>query len=85
MTDNERTIAKLKRHPRGPYGVGLIAMFLGVSSRTVHGWIDTGRLPGYRLPGKKCRRVMHESILEFFDAHPDYPRHPHFAADAGVT
>jgi excisionase family DNA binding protein len=45
---------------------GQIAKRLGVSSRMVQNWIDSGRLVGMRLPGSRDRRV-HPSALEQFE------------------
>jgi len=53
---------------------GEVAALLGVSSKSVTSWIDTGRLPGYRLPTTvakdrmgKCgdRRVRREDLAVF--------------------
>jgi len=49
--------------------VGDIAEKLAVSRRTVSKWIDTGLLPGYRLPGSQHRRVQRHSLLDFLKHH----------------
>jgi excisionase family DNA binding protein len=44
---------------------GEVARICSVSGRTVAGWIDAGRLDGYRIPGSRDRRVTHESLRRF--------------------
>jgi excisionase family DNA binding protein len=48
---------------------GQIATRLGVSSRLVAKWIDTGKLIGFRLPYSKDRRVHADVLAEFEEAH----------------
>ena len=43
-----------------------IARLCGVTIHTVKKWIDSGILPGYRLPGsRKFRRVSQETLKRF--------------------
>jgi len=44
---------------------GQIARLLHTCPRTVSKWVDSGRLPGYRLPLSTDRRVTREALLEF--------------------
>lgn len=44
---------------------GQVARRLGVSARTVSGYIDSGRLLGMRLPMSKARRVHPDALREF--------------------
>jgi hypothetical protein len=48
---------------------------LGAARRTVAGWIDSGKLKGYRIPGSKDRRTHEEWVNEFCDEH-GIPRPP---------
>ena len=52
---------------RRTYTTGQIAGLLEVAPRTVGQWIDSGRLPGYRIPGSGFgdRRVTREAIIRF--------------------
>lgn len=47
------------------YRGGEIAKIFAVAPRTVSGWIDTGMLKGYRLPGSLDRRVVHGELVKF--------------------
>lgn len=40
-----------------------------VSNNTVIKWIDSGMLPGFRVPGSRHRRVTRESLRRFMEAH----------------
>ena len=44
---------------------GQIAKLVQVAPRTVSKWIDSGLLPGYRLPGSRDRRVPRASLVKF--------------------
>ncbi|MGH7129691.1 MAG: helix-turn-helix domain-containing protein [Planctomycetaceae bacterium] len=44
---------------------GDVARLCGVSSRTVRMWIDTGLLPGQRVPGSSHRRVSRAALAAF--------------------
>ena len=49
--------------------VGEIANIVGVASRTVTKWVDSGELPGYRLPGSNHRRIQSAAFLAFAKKH----------------
>lgn len=44
---------------------GEVARFCEVAPRTVNGWIDSGILDGFRLPGSKDRRVRVDVLYTF--------------------
>lgn len=44
---------------------GQVAKICGVVARTATHWIDTGRLPGYRIPGSRDRRIPAGELLRF--------------------
>jgi len=48
---------------------GQIAKLLNSCPRTVSKWVDSGYLPGYRLPHSTDRRVTREALLEFLRRH----------------
>lgn len=48
---------------------GQIAAEAGVSSVTVGRWIDSGLLPGFRIPGSKFRRATRSAFDAFARAH----------------
>ena len=50
---------------RKPLTVGLVADRLGVSTRTVQRWIESGRLPSFRLPGGGVR--IAEQTIELIE------------------
>lgn len=47
--------------------IGQIAKLCCVAPRTVVGWVDSGELKGFRLPGSRDRRVDRENFIEFLD------------------
>lgn len=47
------------------YTTGYTAKMLGVASRTVCKWIDSGKLNGHRLPGSLDRRVRRDDLIAF--------------------
>jgi excisionase family DNA binding protein len=53
--------------------VGQIADLVGVDRKTVRKWVDTGALPGMRLPGDETqqreRRVHQDVLRQFLEAH----------------
>ena len=51
------------------YTTGRVAEICRVSMRTVHGWFDSGRLKGYRLPNSSARRVPHKFLEAFMREH----------------
>jgi excisionase family DNA binding protein len=48
---------------------GQAARACGVAPRTLTGWIDSGKLRGYRIPGSKARRVPVDELVKFCKAH----------------
>ena len=46
---------------------------LGVTSRLIARWIDTGRLLGFKLPATNARRV-HPQVLADFEASEGFAR-----------
>ena len=51
------------------YSTGDIAKLCHVSMRTVGQWCDKGRLPHYRIPGSRDRRIRRDDLITFLDAH----------------
>ncbi|MBI2930733.1 MAG: response regulator [Planctomycetes bacterium] len=51
------------------YTTGQIAQICRVTKRTVIKWIDSGKLPGYRIPDSKHRRVTSRDLAEFMRKH----------------
>ena len=47
------------------YTTGQIAKICKVSPRTVSKWFDSGKLPGYRIPGSLDRRVTRQQLVSF--------------------
>lgn len=47
------------------YTPSQVAQRFRVSTRTVIRWFDSGRLPGYRHPKTKHRRIPHKDLIEF--------------------
>jgi excisionase family DNA binding protein len=56
---------------------GMVARLCGVSPRTVTKWIDSGRLPGYRIPDCEDRRVRRAELAAFMAEH-GFPLPPGF-------
>lgn len=56
------------RDPR-LFTTGRIAKVCKVAPRTVAKWIDSGLLPGYRLPGCTDRRVVGADLVPFLREH----------------
>ena len=52
---------------------GDCAKRLGVTSRLIARWIDTGRLLGFKLPATNARRV-HPQVLADFEASEGFAR-----------
>ena len=46
---------------------GDVARICRVSIRTVHKWLDNGRLPGHLVPGSTHRRVYREDLRAFME------------------
>ncbi|MGE4198632.1 MAG: helix-turn-helix domain-containing protein [Phycisphaerales bacterium] len=53
--------------PLRVYSTGRIARICGVAARTVSKWIDSGALPGYRIPGSMDRRVSYRNLVRFLE------------------
>lgn len=54
---------------RAVYTTGQVAALCRVTKRTVIKWIESGRLPGFRLPGSTHRRVAAAALAAFLKAH----------------
>jgi excisionase family DNA binding protein len=52
-----------------PLTIGQVAHICQVAHRTARGWVDSGLLPGYRLPGSKHRRVKADNLKAFLTRH----------------
>lgn len=66
MHDVATTTAHRRRAIRGDvFTTGQIAQICAVSSGTVSKWIDSGLLWGYRIPGRKDRRVPRTELIRF--------------------
>ena len=50
------------------FGTGRVARICGVAARTASKWIDSGKLPGYRIPGSGDRRVRRADLVAFLQA-----------------
>jgi len=48
---------------------GECAKFCQVAGRTIHKWMDSGLLKGFRVPGSTHRRVPHENLVLFMKEH----------------
>jgi excisionase family DNA binding protein len=58
-----------------------VAEMLQVSTQTVLRWFDSGRLPGYRRPTSRRRRIPHADLLRFLKQHNlPLPAHKEFEA-----
>lgn len=51
------------------YTTGMVAKICDVAMRTASKWIDSGHLPGHRLPGSNDRRVYRSDLIEFLRKH----------------
>lgn len=54
------------------FTTGEVAKVLAISQQTVIKLIDSGQLPGYRVPLSKFRRVSYQSLVAWLRAHPEY-------------
>lgn len=59
---------------------GEVAKVTGVNVRKVARWIDTGELPGWRIPGSTDRRVHRDDLRRFMATHNMRVRGPVGAA-----
>lgn len=48
---------------------GEVARICHVAPRTVSKWFDTGKLPGYRIPGSRDRRIPRPQLEAFMRTH----------------
>lgn len=55
----------MKRKLRENLTTGEISQILGVSTRTVSKWIDSGDIKGFKLPGSGDRRVSRSELIRF--------------------
>jgi two-component system, OmpR family, response regulator RpaA len=55
--------------PDKVYTTGQVAKICQVAPRTAGKWIDSGALPGYRIPGSQDRRVTRAALLDFLAKH----------------
>jgi excisionase family DNA binding protein len=51
------------------FTTGQVARICKVAPRTVSKWFDSGRLPGYRIPGSLDRRIPREYLAKFVKDH----------------
>lgn len=76
MTERRESNTKVNRplsreELRRPiFTTGQVSRLLGVAPRTVSGWINSGKLEGYRLPGSggkvaDHRRITRQALLDF--------------------
>jgi excisionase family DNA binding protein len=54
---------------REVYTTGQVAVLFGVSPKTATKWIDSGALPGYRVPSSRFRRVRRRDLEVFMAKH----------------
>jgi two-component system, OmpR family, response regulator RpaA len=47
---------------------GQVARLCGVAPRTVSKWFDSGKLPGFRVPGSRDRRIPRAAFRAFLTA-----------------
>jgi excisionase family DNA binding protein len=73
VDDSSSTAAKkIRVKVRHDYlTTGQVARLFSVSAKTAARWIDTGLLPGWRIPGGQDRRVDPASAIHFAGVH--YP------------
>ena len=53
------------RESKNVLTTGEVAKICNVASRTVSKWFDSGKLPGYRIPGSKDRRIPLDQLVRF--------------------
>jgi len=51
------------------FTIGQIAKICNVAPRTVSKWFDSGRLKGYRIPGRQERRIPRKQLIRFLKEH----------------
>lgn len=62
---NRMPLARETRSVRDVLTTGQVARLCGVAPRTASQWVDSGMLPGWRLPGSKDRRVARAALVRF--------------------
>lgn len=62
--ESARKIARLE-----VFTPGQVAQLCSCAPRTVHDWVDSGRLEGYRLPLSRDRRIQRKDLLRFLYRH----------------
>jgi uncharacterized protein (TIGR02996 family)/excisionase family DNA binding protein len=55
------------------YTTGRIAQILGVAPGTVVRWFDSGKLPGYRIPGTGDRRITRADLVKLIRQEKYFP------------
>lgn len=63
------------------YTTGEVGRLCSVAPATVIKWIDSGELVGFRLPGSRHRRILHQDLLEFLERN----RIPHPGLERAVS
>lgn len=58
------------------YTTGDVARILAVAPRTAAKWIDSGVIPGFRLPGSLDRRVGHDEFAAWLADRPEFGVRP---------
>lgn len=66
------------------FTTGEIAKICGVAPRTASKWIDSGLLPGWRIPGGNARRVSRAALNAFLEHYqiPALDEHQQHPAEA---
>jgi len=55
------------------FTTGEVARISGLAVSTVVRLVDTGVLPGFKVPHSKHRRIRRKSLVRFFASNPDMP------------
>lgn len=50
------------------FTTGQVAKICEVGPRTVVKWFESGRLPGWRVPGSRDRRIAYDTLVQFLIA-----------------
>jgi excisionase family DNA binding protein len=48
---------------------GQCAKYCQVCTRTIHNWVDTGLLKGFKIPGSNHRRIPQENLVALMEKH----------------
>lgn len=51
------------------YTTGEVSKICKVATTTVNKWFDSGKLPGFRVPGSRHRRIPQENLVRFLREH----------------